>query len=527
MNRNSTLSIFVIALSLLTTSLQAQHTYVDNGSSNNYNLGNGDSLYVASGTFTGNIWSFNTGAKITIAGGANFQPGNLSNPKGSFINYGNCKFSGLSGNSGFTISNWGTFWVTGSAQMNGSDETWTNEFGGMMRFDNGLDNNSNDIINKGTLNMSKLNMNNGSTITNYYVVNISGDYNGNTNTVLTNGGTFTVDGKLTFNSNAAVANTCRLISNGGIVNNGTSFNNSGLVWAKAAGNNSYFTNSGTYTSTGNGCIKAVTFTNHGTLRGNGKFYLTGTTTSTGTVGVAGTTSDTLRIYDATRSKLAQTFDVESGTINANAIYQVLSAPDTLNNLPGCSVMLIQNIPLAVQWNYFFVNMANNIPSINWSANFDANSRFDVERSYDGSNFTAIKTFTSPNTTAVFTVDDATVNTQVAVVYYRIKSIEPSGVIKYSETRTVKFGIRAGVTIQAMPNPFTSQFTINYQSAAKGTILINVFSMNGQLQFSKTAAVSAGYNSISVTEAARVAKGMYLVQVSSDNAIVATERLVKQ
>ncbi len=528
MNRNSTLSIFAIALAIFTTtSLRAQHTYVDNGTSNNYNLNNGDSLYVASGTFSGNIWSFNNGAKITIASGASFQPGNLSNPKGTFLNYGSAKFSGLSGNSGLTVINWGTFWVTGSTQLNGSNETWTNEFGGMMRFDNGVDNNGNDIINKGTLTISNLNMNNGSTLTNYYITTITGNYNGNTNSILTNGGTFTVNGKLTFNSNSSLANTCRIISNGGIVNNSTSFNNSGLVWAKAAGNNSYFTNSGTYTSSGNGTLKTVTFTNHGTLRGAGKFYLTGSTTSSGTVGVSGTTSDTLRIYDATRTNGSQIFDQQSGTVNANAIFRELSAPDTINNVPGCSVLLIQNIPLAVQWNYFFVNMANNVPSLNWSANFDANTRFDVERSYDGTNFTAIKTLSTTSNSGTFTFDDASVNTQVAVVYYRIKSVEPSGVTKYSETRAVKFGIKAGVTIQAMPNPFTSQFTINYQSASKGTILINVFSMSGQLQFSKMAAVSNGYNSISVTEAAKVAKGMYLVQVSQDNVVVATERLVKQ
>jgi hypothetical protein len=151
----------------------------------------------------------------------------------------------------------------------------------------------------------------------------------------------------------------------------------------------------------------------------------------------------------------------------------------------------------------------------------------VERSYNGTLFSAISNIEAKNNQSVYNYNDAQVNTQAAVVYYRIKAVEPDGNTKYSETRTVKFSNKAGVTIQAVPNPFTSQFSINYQTTEKATITIRVYSLNGQLQLTKNAAVSNGYNSIAVTEASSLVKGMYLVQISNGSTMVATEKLMKQ
>jgi len=52
-------------------------------------------------------------------------------------------------------------------------------------------------------------------------------------------------------------------------------------------------------------------------------------------------------------------------------------------------------------------------------------------------------------------------------------------------------------------------------------------MTGQLQATKSVSVNKGFNSITVTEAASLAKGIYMAQIINNNKLVASEKIVKQ
>lgn len=525
MHRNSTLSLATLFVtSLFATTLTAQQTFVNNGNPATYNLQNGDSLYIASGTYTGKVIAFNTGAKITVASGATFQPEVFDNPKGSLLVYGIAKFTTLNTNDGFKYTNYGMLWTTGSVNFNGHNQTWINQFGATMRFDAGFTiNNANILINKGTIISGSVTLNTNASLTNKYTITITGSMTTNTSTTLINEGLLQTSGSMVFNSMAGVYNVCRMVSGGGFTNNSNSVTNNGLMWAKA-NNNSTITNNGTITNTGH--IKSVNLVNNSTLKGSGYFYFTGATTNYGTTGVSGITTDTLRIYDASRLNPSTIFDIQFGTVRPNTVYRNFTAPDTINNFSGCSVEMLANIPLPVKWNYFFVDLADNVPALHWSAEQDPGTIFEIQRSYDAVNYSTIKSVTADNNKITYDYNDAQVNTSAAIVYYRIRAIEPDGAQRLSDTRTVKFATKTGVTIQAAPNPFTSQFTIHYQGSTRSVIAIRVFGLNGQLQFSKMAQVSNGFNSITVTEAVSLPKGMYLVQISEDSKVVATEKIIK-
>lgn len=522
-------TLFALSFCLFSSNLDAQNTYTNNGNNSNYNLNSGDSLYISAGTFTGKINSFNQGAKITVAAGATFRPDKFNNPRGILVVYGTAKFNDdLKTNSNFTLINYGTVWATQEVELNGNSQVWTNNFGGQLKFDNGITiNNNNTITNRGTMTSNgTITLNSGASLTNTYSTTVTGNLVTNGSSFI-NEALFQTTGSITFNSGSSVDNNCRMIAGTGFTNNSNSVNNDGLIWAKAANGNGNITNSGTITNGATAKIKAVNFTNWGTVKGKGYFYFTGSTTNTGTVGVSGNTTDTLKIYDVSRSNNNNIFDQQWGTVRPNAVYRVFAAPDTINNFAGCSVELLSNIPLPVKWNYFTVSVTASMPALNWSADQDPGTTFEVERSYDGISFTAIGNIPAKNNQSVYNYNDEQVSTQAVVVYYRIKAVEPDGNTKYSETRTVKFSNKAGVTIQAVPNPFTSQFNINYQTTEKATITIRVYGLNGQLQFTKNAAVNNGYNSIAVTETASLSKGMYLVQISHGNTMVATEKIMKQ
>jgi len=361
-------------------------------------------------------------------------------------------------------------------------------------------------------------------------ITVAGNYQNNGGT-FNNYGKFQTKGSINFNNGQAIINNyCRMISEGGINNTSGYVNNYGFMWAKASLGLGDIVNSGSITNGPIARVKSVTFKNTGTVTGSGYLYFTGNTVTTGvgTTGVTGITTDTIRIYDVTRTNPLTIYDNQTGIVNPNVVYKSFTAPDSnMAVVPGCSVEMNSQAPLTVTWDYFFVTLNNNIPALTWSAQYDPGTLFEIQRSYDGTNFYNIKNLASGNNKSVYNFDDDQVNSKSAVVYYRIKAIEPHGAQKYSETRTVKFSNKTGVTIQTTPNPFTSNFIINYQTTEEGTITIRILNVNGQQQLAKTVAANNSFNSFTITEAAHLPKGIYVVQISRNDRLISSEKIIKQ
>lgn len=528
MNRISTLFTFILSSALSITAI-SQTTYVNTGTATNYNLGNGDSLYIQSGNYTGNINSFHENAKITVAAGANFRPSNFNNPKGRLTVIGNARFSTLNSNTKFQLENYGVTEVTGTTSMNGGTQYWNNYFGATLKFTGNVTMNSGaDLDNDGTITgNADFTMNNGSVFTNNNIMTITGVFS-------SNGGDFINLGKLetggiTFNSGTDFTNSCRLVVNGNITNNNNTIINDGLIWIPAQYGTSTITNNGTIRNTANGKIKARNLTNYGTLSGSGYYYFTGHTYNTGTVGVTGTTSDSIRFFDASRTSASTIFDVQYGNVRANAKFVSFTAPDTVGAYPSCGLRYASGIStLPVRWASFYVNLADNTPRLTWSSEQEAGTRFEIQRSYDGQNFTAIAEVpVVVNGLTTYNYIDKQANNQYTAAYYRIKALEISGTQRTSEIKLVRFAGKQGIALQTSPNPFTSQFNIQYQSNDKATMKIQFYSMNGQLQATKIVTVSNGFNSIVVTEAASFANGVYLMQVHINETQIASQKIMKQ
>lgn len=531
MKCNSTLwNLFALTLALTFNTLaNGQAVYVDNGSSTTYSLASGDSLYIQSGVYQGKISKFDAGAKITVASGATFQPTGITNPRGILTNSGSVKLSTLSTNGGFTMYNYGSLWVTGSATLSQGIQQWTNFYGGIMKFDMGLEINKNcALLNRGTItSLGNMTVNKDASFMNNNTVKVTGNVTLNS-ADFSNGGKFDVSGSFTVNGTSFFTNNCRVVVGNGFTNNGSvTVFNLGLIWCPASGTSSIVTINGSATITNNGTIKSVDLTNYGNMAGSGNWYLTGHTINTGNVGINGSASDTVKIYDITRTSTSTIFDEQYKKPYPNAIFALLSPPDTTNLLSSCSPEVISNITLPVKWEYFYVNLSDNTPVLTWAAEQDPGTVFTVQRSYDAVNFTTIASINGEEGKRVYKFEDKQVNTQSRSVYYRIRAVEPTGAITLSDTRVLMFTTKAGISVQATPNPFTSQLNISYQSTTRERINIRIVSMSGAVMASKAVNVSTGYNSIAITEAASLTKGIYLVQLISENTVIATERVVKQ
>jgi len=545
MFRKLTLSLLLTSYAIVASIQSFATNYVWDGSVNTYALTAADSLYIPSGTFTGTISSFPAGARITINSLAIFQPSSFPNTngnsaKGTMYVYGTFTFNTtFISNDNFTLYNYGVV-TLGNTTLKGSGQTWTNSYGGILNFTsdvlmNGDLGNNNILINYQTVTCAgDFQMNSGSSIANYKDISVSGTFK-------VNGGTFDSQGKLSVTGNilmnngaSVIRNYCRMEASGGITNTSGNFYNYNYVWAK----NSDITNSASIVNAKPPCCNSIpiihgrnyTASNGSSMTGPAYLWFYGTTTMTGgTIGISGITTDTIKVYDKTRTQPTQIFDVQSGgTRYPNVFYTYWGDPDSNRTyLFGCSAEVALDAPLAINWRSFDVVMSNdNIPILVWSANFDKQTIFEIERSYDNRNFSKIDQVQAIEGKSDYRYNDRTVDNNATIAYYRIKATELHGEIKFSQVRMIRFS-REKAAVQTMPNPFINNFRINYSSIENGMVTIRVFNINGQQKFVKNVPVIKGNNNIDIVEAANLAKGMYIVQLSNSSTIISSNKLIKQ
>jgi hypothetical protein len=546
MIRNLALSFILTVTAFTVCKTSFAINYVDNGTATNYDLNPGDSLYVASGTYTGNITDFASGARITVANGATFTPGSMPhNANGTIHNYGIFTYtSSWTVNTNFKVNNYaGGIMTLGSITIRGNSQTWTNYIGGIITFAEVLMNGNDDDLNNIMINYDSVRcdgnfqMNGGSAFTNFKDFSVGGTLRVNGGTLINEGNLLT--GTILMNNGASVIrNYCRMQATGGITNTSGNFYNYSYLWAV----NSDITNSANIinSSVANSSsapnfattpmIHGRNYTHTGgTMTGPALLYFYGTTLiSGGTIGVTGVTTDTIKMYDITRLSPLTIFDNQAAnTLRPNVIYNAWGVPDSNRvYLLGCSMEVVLESPLAVNWRSFDVLLLNtNIPLLVWTAEFDGQTIFEIERSYDGRHFSKIDQVDAIDGKKDYRYSDKYVNNQAPVAYYRIKAVETVNSIKFSQIRMVRFANAATAT-KVVPNPFKNNFNIIYTVTEAGNVIIRVFNVNGQQKVIRRVTVNKGSNNINIVEAAQFANGIYIVQVSSADAVFST-RLVKQ
>lgn len=519
--------------------------YTDTGTSTTYSLNTGDSLFIAQGTFTGIIASLDSGAVITVDADATFYPALFDQSAyGTLTNYGNFFFSQqFITSTGFTLNNYGVMSLDSTVKINNYDQVWTNNIGATMQFsghlylNNGQTDHLNNIINMGSFTVdSNFYMSAKTSLANYKDILVNGRFwmNGGT---LTNYGKFETIDSLVINANTAVIhNYCRMITSGGFRNNSNLFYNYSYIWARNDLGKGGLSNYGQIYNVPIGAaipmLHGRDFTNQGNalITGNGNLYFYGVTTQKGSSisGASAPTQDTLRMYDVTRTSPSTVYDVQGGNmVYPNTIYEAWGVPDsTREYVWNCGLLILLQVPLALEWNYFDVNLYGDVPALNWSAAFENQAVFDIQRSYDGNNFYSIELMPAASGQQEYRYDDRKVNTRVPIVYYRIRAIQSDGREKITQIRVVRFGNKIG-NIYTYPNPFKGNFTISYTAPEGGPIVIRLFNVNGQEILTRKAEVTEGYNLVNIHEASQFADGIYVLQILKENEMIYSGKILKQ
>jgi len=521
-----TVSIFFF-LSLLTVKATV---YTDDGTSTTYHLYSGDILQIRSGTFSGSILTFESGASIKVLTGSTFKPEIIIRPRGSIINIGTSILSFSSNETtpldGFTLDNFGIVRFTGRTNTNGN-EVWLNRFGATIQFDGEVQLNPGvHFTNNGTIQSNGNLFINGNT---YFLNNNMVDAKLNIafhGGVTVNKGTIQAKGNILYPLGTDHTNSCRIITEGNFETYNT-FINDGFIWVKGSGSNRTFTNYGygALILRPNSIIKTTDFINYSTISGTGSLYFTGNSYNIG--GTVGSTSgsESIKVYETTRVNPTGTFDFNwGGTIHSNVTFDVIPDPGESYMPTGCAD-LTSSIPLPLKWNFFQVKVEQQTPVLSWKTTFDNLSHFIVERSTDQQTFHPISTFTAEEN-KVYTYTDHSAKT-FTTVYYRIKAIEPTGKVQYSEIRKVELKSNNIYSLNLSPNPTLETAFLNLHQEKKQKLQLITRNASGQTIAIQESISNAGQNRIELSIVRQLPKGVYLIEVRTPDSVLGTIKFIKQ
>jgi hypothetical protein len=167
--------------------------------------------------------------------------------------------------------------------------------------------------------------------------------------------------------------------------------------------------------------------------------------------------------------------------------------------------------------------------LNWSTKDERNmSHFELERSANGIDFETIAELSvlTKNQTNYYTWKDET--PYLGRNYYRLKMVEITGQVTYSEIRVVSFDERTPYTVRVAPNPFKGSLNIELynNSVTTAQTSIMVYNTLGQVVYATEKTLSKGQVRIELSEAATWDTGCYTLVLRSEQ-FTQQKQIIKQ
>lgn len=166
---------------------------------------------------------------------------------------------------------------------------------------------------------------------------------------------------------------------------------------------------------------------------------------------------------------------------------------------------------------------NNI-ALEWKVANEVNTiRYEIEKSTDGTRFTAKGSVAATGASTYNWLDENVVS---GYNYYRVKSVDQNGQVRYTQVVKVQLGGKAGITIS--PNPVQGNYVnvlINQQLTGKYAIRLT--NIAGQAVYNKEVTHNGGSASQSFTLPSSLSDGVYQLEVVAPDNSRHVEKLIIQ
>jgi hypothetical protein len=187
-----------------------------------------------------------------------------------------------------------------------------------------------------------------------------------------------------------------------------------------------------------------------------------------------------------------------------------------------------NTVLPVSLLYFNTEKNINNVVINWKASSEINhSKYEVERSYNGMNFTSIQTILPADNKQYSAEDHDILVKQAGKIYYRLKMISKMGVITYSAISVVdNSNAKVAAVKITSENPFTDHIDIQFNNTKTTDTQIRLYSQEGKLVASRSLKIPQGNSLVRLTDLQKLTPSTYLLKVVSNDETI-TINMIKR
>ncbi len=167
-----------------------------------------------------------------------------------------------------------------------------------------------------------------------------------------------------------------------------------------------------------------------------------------------------------------------------------------------------------------VLISKNQSKLFWISQSEINlHHYEIERSTDGLRFInrgLVNAKGSVTTTQNYNFIDE-LNTNNAVVFYRLKIVDNDGQYKYSNIVSLKLQNNGSVDqIKVYPNPFVSNINIEFTSLQNESAVIRIINSDGKTVYKEQTQFTTGLNMITIPNMDKYSKSTYLVEVITNS-----------
>jgi len=171
---------------------------------------------------------------------------------------------------------------------------------------------------------------------------------------------------------------------------------------------------------------------------------------------------------------------------------------------------------------FSVTQKSSVNLVKWTTELESNIEyFEVERSDNGINFTAINRQEARNVAGTSHYSYADDSFSPGYNYYRLKMVEHGSIIRYSVVvRTLSEN--ENLKLKIVPNPVVGNFSVMYNSLQDDRVTIQIRDITGRVLHTLKESVNRGMNVIYLQNLPNWPAGVYFLSVQNKDEVKQTK-----
>jgi hypothetical protein len=182
--------------------------------------------------------------------------------------------------------------------------------------------------------------------------------------------------------------------------------------------------------------------------------------------------------------------------------------------------------LPIELLYFSAKVNVDHVKLEWATASELNNDFfTIERSENGTTFYGIDDVKGAGTNnSVLEYEARDSMPEVPVMYYRLRQTDYDGTFTYSNIVMVKGVSGRAIVLEgdAFPNPFSREFSVNFNAEAQGTVIATIIDIQGKVITMKSMHAAKGHNQFVFDQGNSLPKGMYFLTLEHNGTVISSK-----